>query len=98
MFLKRLGGLGLIALRRLDRIRVSFPRAVAGFASGNVILAGYGYFCVDRFFILDEFRLMARSALVNAGVIGRIAFEKPRGYRRALKRFGHLPGWRRICQ
>ncbi len=90
MFLKRLRGLGFIALGRLDRVGVSFSGTVASFASRNVGLAGNGYLGMDRVFILDELRLMARPALVDAGVVSRTAFKKLRGYRCAIGGLGQF--------
>ena len=40
MLFERLRGLALIALRRLDRVRVSFSRSVTDLAAGDVALAG----------------------------------------------------------
>src|SRR5580700_5649636 len=90
MLLHRPRRLALIALRRLNRIRVSFSRAVTGFAAGDVTLVGNGYLAMNSFLILAELWLVAGPAAVRPGVIGRAALQEFGGHRSALRRFGQL--------
>src|ERR1700733_4138888 len=90
MLLERVRGLALVTLGGLNGIGVSFPRPVTDLAARDVTLAGNGHFAMSRLFIFGELWLKASPALIGAGIITGAGLEEGRGYRRALRRLGHL--------
>jgi len=69
---QRLGGGGVITVRRLDGVRVSFRWAMAAFAPVNVVLAREDELGVTRFTVLGGFFFVAGGASFWPGeVTGR---------------------------
>lgn len=62
MFRQRLRGGGVVAVGSLDRIRVRFPRPMAGLAGLNVVLVGKGNVPVSGLLITHCFIFVALPA------------------------------------